>query len=138
MKQSRVSQYPQVELRTSNKDWNKGWFYLKKHALGRLPDFTPDRVPLAYEPPKWAWGLTADAQKGLQPNLKCLAHILRHKLSGFGIIETYYRSQIALLMARPLRLLQMVSDVTEEQMRPTSSQWCSLRTWRSGLSLRSS
>nr|CAB3495565.1 unnamed protein product [Digitaria exilis] len=115
-KQSRVDKFPRSELRGSNKDWNKGWFYLKSHAKATLPPFDPASSPPAKEPAHWQYGPEASDRKKLAPHLDCLAKLRSCGLTGIGIAEAFHRRRVAPLMARPLRLFEMLPTTSEAEL----------------------
>lgn len=56
MEETRVLEYPCVKLSTSNKEWHRGWFYLKNRDDGRLPEFSLNHNIPTEDPPNGGRG----------------------------------------------------------------------------------
>jgi hypothetical protein len=76
LRRSRSSEYPHVTLHDSNKDWHRGWFYLKNQDVpGGLTEYVVDRqVPLK-DPDSWSWGTPTPNQRRLGDHLLCLSRL---------------------------------------------------------------
>jgi hypothetical protein len=69
LRQARAQQYIPAILVSSNKGWQRRWFYLRNDD-GRLPSFS-QRVVIAAGS-NWRWGATRERQENLQPLLEAL------------------------------------------------------------------
>jgi hypothetical protein len=65
----RTQQYIPAILVSSNKGWQRRWFYLRNDD-GRLPSFSQRVVTAAGV--NWRWGATREKQEKLQPLLDAL------------------------------------------------------------------
>ncbi|NAW18927.1 hypothetical protein FGF97_23790, partial [Salmonella sp. hn-f5] len=72
LRQSRASQYIPAILASSNKGWQRRWFYLRNDD-GRLPSFS-QRVVTATDS-NWHYGAPRERQKNLQPLLEALQEL---------------------------------------------------------------
>jgi hypothetical protein len=72
LRQARVLQYIPAILASSNKGWQRRWFYLRNDD-GRLPSFSQRVVTTAAE--NWRYGTPCDRQKNLHPLLKALEEL---------------------------------------------------------------
>jgi hypothetical protein len=119
LRRSQSQEYPHVTLRDSNKDWHRGWFYLKNHeGSGRLPEYVADRqVPLK-DPDSWSWGPPSSNQKRLVDHLQCLARLKdAHGLTGVSVMDAYFRLGVAPFMERRLRIFEMSADRSAEELQ---------------------
>jgi hypothetical protein len=119
LRRSRSSEYPHITLRDSNKEWHRGWFYLKNQdGPGSLPKYIVDRqVPLK-DPDSWSWGLPASNQRRLGDHLQCLSRLKEvYGLTGVGVMHAYFRLGIAPLMERCLRIFEMTADHSAEELQ---------------------
>ena len=69
LRQARAQQYIPAILVSSNKGWQRQWFYLRNDD-GRLPSFSQRVVTAAGI--NWRWGATRENQEKLQPILHAL------------------------------------------------------------------
>jgi hypothetical protein len=69
LKQARAPQYIPAILASSNKGWQRQWFYLRNDD-GGLPSFSQRVVTAAAD--AWRYRTPHDRQKNLQPLLKAL------------------------------------------------------------------
>ena len=72
LRQARAPQYIPAILASSNKGWQRRWFYLRNDD-GRLPSFSQRVVTAAAD--NWRYGTPRDRQKNLQPLLKALEEL---------------------------------------------------------------
>ena len=72
LRQSRALQYIPAILASSNKGWQRWWFYLQNDD-GRLPSFSQRVVTAAGS--NWRWGATREKQGKLQPLLEALQRL---------------------------------------------------------------
>jgi hypothetical protein len=119
LRRTRSLEYPHVTLRDSNKDWHRGWFYLKNHeGPGRLPEYAASRQVPHKDSDSWSWGPPSLNQKRLEDHLRCLARLKdAHGLTRVGVMDTYFRLGIAPLMERLLRIFEMFADRSAEELR---------------------
>jgi hypothetical protein len=69
LRQARAQQYIPAILVSSNKGWQRRWFYLQNDD-GRLPSFSQRAVTAADS--NWRYGATREKQEKLQPLLEAL------------------------------------------------------------------
>jgi hypothetical protein len=69
LRQGHTQQYIPVILVSSNKGWQRRWFYLRNND-GRLPSFSQRVVTAAGS--NWRWGSMREKQEKLQPLLEAL------------------------------------------------------------------
>ena len=69
LRQARAPQYIPAILASSNKGWQRRWFYLRNDDR-RLPSFAQRVVTVAAD--AWRYGTPHDRQKNLEPLLKAL------------------------------------------------------------------
>jgi hypothetical protein len=72
LRQARAQQYIPAILASSNKGWQRRWFYLRNDD-GRLPSFSQRVVTAAGG--NWRYGAPREKQKNLQPLLKALEEL---------------------------------------------------------------
>jgi hypothetical protein len=72
LRQGRAQQYIPAILVSSNKGWQRRWFYLRNDD-GRLPSFSQRVVTAAGS--NWRWGATREKQEKLQPLLEALQEL---------------------------------------------------------------
>jgi hypothetical protein len=72
LRQARAQQYIPTILVSSNKGWQRRWFYLQNDD-GRLPSFSQRVVSAAGS--NWRWEATREKQENLQPLLEALQRL---------------------------------------------------------------
>jgi hypothetical protein len=72
LRQVRAHQYIPAILVSSNKGWQRRWFYLRNDD-GRLPSFSQRVVTAAGS--NWRYGATREKQEKLQPLLEALQEL---------------------------------------------------------------
>jgi hypothetical protein len=81
LRQGRAPQYIPAILASSNKGWQRRWFYLRNDDR-RLPLFSQRVVTAAAD--NWRYGTPRDRQKNLQPLLKALEELQKGGLTAEG------------------------------------------------------
>jgi hypothetical protein len=117
LRQARAPQYIPAILASSNKGWQRRWFYLRNDD-GRLPSFSQRVVTVAadalrYETPH-------DRQKNLQPFLKAVEVLRKGGLTAAGVIATIHRRRVLPLAERRLPLWEMTPEADLEGSRMSS------------------
>ena len=72
LRRARAQQYIPAIIVSSNKGWQRRWFYLRNND-GRLPSFSQRVVTAAGS--NWHWGATREKQENLQPLLEALQRL---------------------------------------------------------------
>jgi hypothetical protein len=101
LRQSRASQYILAVLASSNKGWQRRWFYLRNDDE-RLPSFSQRVVTVAAD--AWCYGTPHDIQKTLEPLLKALEALRKGGLTATGVIAAIHRRRVLPLAERRLPL----------------------------------
>ena len=101
LRQSRASQYILAVLASSNKGWQRRWFYLRNDDE-RLPSFSQRVVTVAAD--AWRYGTPHDRQKNLEPLLKALEALRKGGLTAAGVIAAIHRRRVLPLTERRLPL----------------------------------
>jgi hypothetical protein len=117
LRQARASQYIPAILASSNKGWQRRWFYLRNDD-GRLPSFSQRVVTAAAD--TWRYGTPHDRQKNLQPLLKALEGLRKGGLTAAGVIAAIHRRRVLHLMERRLPLWEMTPKADLEGSRMSS------------------
>jgi hypothetical protein len=117
LRQSRASQYIPVVLASSNKGWQRRWFYLRNDD-GRLPSFSQRVVTVAAD--AWRYGTPHDRQKNLEPLLKALEALRKGGLTAAGVIAAIHRRRVLPLAERRLPLWEMTPEADLEGSRMSS------------------
>jgi hypothetical protein len=117
LRQARASQYIPAILASSNKGWQRRWFYLRNDD-GRLPSFTQRVVTVAAD--AWCYGTPHDRQKNLQSLLKALEVLRKGGLTAAGVIAAIHRRRVLPLAKRRLPLWEMTPEVDLEGSRMSS------------------
>jgi hypothetical protein len=117
LRQARASQYIPVVLASSNKGWQRRWFYLRNDD-GRLPSFSQRVVTVAAD--AWLYGTPHDRQKNLEPLLKALEVLRKGGLTAAGVIAAIHRRRVLPLAERRLPLWEMTPEADLEGSRMSS------------------
>jgi hypothetical protein len=118
LRQGRVQQYIPDILVSSNKGWQRRWFYLRNDD-GRLPSFSQRVVTVAGS--NWCWGATREKQENLQPLLEALQRLRDGGLTAAGVVAAIHRRRVLPLAERRLPLLEMKSRVDLEGSQMSSA-----------------
>jgi hypothetical protein len=81
LRQARALQYIPAILASSNKGWQRRWFYLRNDD-GKLPSFSQRVVTAAAD--NWRYGAPRERHKNLQPLLKALEELRERGLTAAG------------------------------------------------------
>jgi hypothetical protein len=117
LRQSRVPQYIPAILVSSNKGWQRRWFYLRNDD-GRLPSFSQRVVTAAAD--NWRYGTPHDRQKNLQPLLKALGELWKGGLTAAGMVAAIHCQRVLPLTERRLPLWEMTPEADLEGLRMPS------------------
>jgi hypothetical protein len=117
LRQSRASQYIPVVLASSNKGWQRRWFYLRNDDE-MLPPFSQRVVTVAAD--AWRYGTPHDRQKNLEPLLKALEALRKGGLTAAGVIAAIHRRRVLPLAERRLPLWEMTPEADLEGSRMSS------------------
>jgi hypothetical protein len=117
LRQSRASQYIPAVLASSNKGWQRRWFYLRNDDR-RLPSFSQREVTVAAD--AWRYGTPHDRQKNLEPLLKALEVLRKGGLTAAGVIAAIHRRRVLPLAERRLPLWEMTPEADLEGSRMSS------------------
>jgi dihydrodipicolinate synthase/N-acetylneuraminate lyase len=109
LRQARAPQYIPAILASSNKGWQRRWFYLRNDD-GRLPSFSQRVVTAANE--NWRYEAPRDRQKNLQPLLKALEELREKGLTAAGVVAAIHRRRVLPLTERRLPLWDMTPGST--------------------------
>jgi hypothetical protein len=108
LRQGRAQQYIPAILVSSNKGWQRRWFYLRNDDR-RLPSFSQRVVTTAGS--NWRWGATREKQEKLQPLLEALQRLRDGGLTTAGVVATTHRRRVLPLVERRLPLSEMKPGV---------------------------
>jgi hypothetical protein len=111
LRQARASQYIPAILASSNKGWQRRWFYLRNDD-GRLPSFSQRVVTVAAN--AWRYGTPHDRQKNLQPLLKALEVLRKGGLTAAGVIAAIHRRKVLPMAEWRLPLWEMTPEADLE------------------------
>jgi hypothetical protein len=117
LRQARALQYIPAVLASSNKGWQRRWFYLRNDD-GRLPSFSQRVVTVAAD--NWCYGTPHDRQKNLQPLLKALEELRKGGLTAAGVVAAIHHRRVLPLTGRRLPLWEMTPGVDLEGSRMSS------------------
>jgi hypothetical protein len=109
LRQGRAQHYIPTILVSSNKGWQRRWFYLLNDN-GRLPSFSQGVVTAAGS--NWRWGATREKQEKLQPLLEALQKVTRWGAHRRGVVAAIHRWRVLPLAERRLPLSEMKSGLT--------------------------
>jgi hypothetical protein len=110
-------QYIPAVLASSNKGWQRRWFYLRNNDR-RLPSFSQRVVTAAAD--NWRYGTPRDRQKNLQPLLKALEELRKGGLTAGGVVAAIHCRRVLPLTERRLPLWEMTPGVDLEGLRMSS------------------
>ena len=114
LRQSRASLYIPAILASSNKGWQRQWFYLRNDDE-MLPPFSQRVVTIAAD--AWRYGTPHDRQKNLEPLLKALEVLRKGGLTAAGVIAAIHRRRVLPLAERRLPLWEMTPEADLEGSR---------------------
>jgi hypothetical protein len=117
LRQAWAPQYIPAILASSNKGWQRRWFYLRNDD-GRLPSFSQRVVTAAAD--IWRYGTPRDRQKNLQPLLKALEELRKGGLTATGVVAAIHRRRVLPLTERRLPLWEMTPGANLEGLRMSS------------------
>jgi hypothetical protein len=104
LRPGRMQQYIPATLVSSNKGWQRRWFYLWNDD-GRLPSFSQRVVTAAGV--NWRWGATREKQEMLQPLLEALQRLRDGGLTAAGVVAAIHHRRLLPLAERRLLLSEM-------------------------------
>jgi hypothetical protein len=117
LRQARALQYIPAVLASSNKGWQRRWFYLRNDD-GRLPSFSQRVVTIAAD--NWHNGAPRERQKNLQPLLKALEELREGGLTAAGVVAAIHRRRVLPLTEWRLLLWEMTPGVDLEGLQMSS------------------
>jgi hypothetical protein len=117
LRQARAQQYILSILVSSNKGWQRRWFYLRNDD-GRLPLFSQRVVTAAGS--NWRYGAACEKQKNLQPLLEALQELQDGGLTAAGVVVAIHHRRVLPLTERRLLLLEMTRGVDLEGSQMSS------------------
>jgi hypothetical protein len=112
-----AQQYIPAILVSSNKGWQRRWFYLRNDD-GRLPSFSQRVVTAAGS--NWRYGGPHDRQKNLQPLLEALQELRDGGLTAAGVVAAIHRRRVLPLTEWRLLLSEMTPGVGLEGSQMSS------------------
>jgi hypothetical protein len=117
LRQVRSLQYIPAILASSNKGWQRRWFYLRNDD-GRPSSFSQRVVTAAAE--NWRYRTPRERQKNLQPLLKALEELQERELTAAGVVAAIHRRRVLPLTERWLLLWEMTPGVDLEGLQMSS------------------
>jgi hypothetical protein len=117
LRQSRASLYIPAILASSNKGWQRRWFYLRNDGE-LLPPFSQRVVTTAAD--AWRHGTPHERQKNLEPLLKALEALRKGGLTAAGVIAAIHHRRVLPLAERRLPLWEMTPEADLEGSRMSS------------------
>jgi hypothetical protein len=117
LRQARAQQYIPAILVSSNKGWQRRWFYLRNDD-GRLPSFFQRVVTVAGSNRRY--GAAHEKQKNLQPLLEALQELRDGGLTAEGVVAAIHRRRVLPLIERRLLLSEMMPGVDLEGSQMSS------------------
>src|SRR5688572_3442671 len=114
LRQSRASQYIPAILASSNKGWQRRWFYLRNDGE-LLPPFSQRVVTAATD--AWRHGTPHERQKNLEPLLQALKELREGGLTAAGVVAAIHRRRVLPLAERRLPLWEMTPEADWEGSR---------------------
>jgi hypothetical protein len=111
LRPGRMQQYIPATLVSSNKGWQRRWFYLQNDD-GRLSLFSQRVVTAAGT--NWRWGATHEKQEKLQPLLDALQKLRDDGLTAARVVAAIHRRRVLPLAERRLQLSKMKPGVDLE------------------------
>jgi hypothetical protein len=132
LRQARAQQYIPAILVSSNKGWQRRWFYLWNDD-GRLPSFSQRVVTAAGSNRRY--GATREKQEKLQPLLEALQELRDGGLTAAGVLAAIHRRRVLPLAERRLPLSEMMpgDDLEGLQMSSVSLSADDLRRRVAGM-----
>jgi hypothetical protein len=121
LRPGRMQQYIPATLVSSNKGWQRRWFYLRNDD-GRLPSFSQRVVTAAGV--NWRWGATREKQEMLQPLLHALQKLRDEGLTAAGVVAAIHRQRVLPLAERRLQLSEMKPRVAPLPMSDPAGTVC--------------
>jgi hypothetical protein len=118
LRQGRVQQYIPAILVSSNKGWQRRWFYLRNDDR-RLPSFSQRVVTAAGS--NWRRGATREKQEKLQPLLEALQRLRDGGLTAAVVVVATHRRRVLPLVERRLPLSEMKPGVDLEGSQMSSA-----------------
>jgi hypothetical protein len=118
LRQGRAQQYIPATLVSSNKGWQRRWFYLWNDD-GRLPSFSQRVVTAGGS--NWRWGATREKQEMLQPIMQALQKLRDGGLTAAGVVAAIHRRRVLPLAERRLPLSEMKPGVDLEGSQMSSA-----------------
>ena len=118
LRQSRASQYIPAILASSNKGWQRRWFYLRNDGE-LLPPFSQRVVTAATD--AWRHGTPHERQKNLEPLLQALKELREGGLTAAGVVAAIHRRRVLPLAERRLQLSEMKPGVDLEGSQMSSA-----------------
>jgi hypothetical protein len=118
LRQGHAQQYIPAILVSSNKGWQRRWFYLRNDD-GRLPSFSQRVVTVIGI--NWRWGATREKQENLQPLLEALQRLRDEGLTAAGVVAAIHRRRVLPLAERRLPLSEMKLGVDLEGSQMSSA-----------------
>jgi hypothetical protein len=133
LRQSRASLYIPAILASSNKGWQRRWFYLRNDGE-LLPPFSQRVVTAATD--AWRHGTPHERQKNLEPLLQALEVLRKGGLTAAGVIVAIHHRRVLPLAERRLSLWEMTSEADWEgsRMSPDPLPFDALQ-WRVSVAL---
>jgi hypothetical protein len=117
LRQSRASLYIPAILASSNKGWQRRWFYVRNDGE-LLPPFSQRVVTAAAD--AWRHGTPHERQKNLEPLLKALEVLRKGGLTAVGVIAAIHRRRVLPLAERWLSLWKMTPEAELEGSQMSS------------------
>jgi hypothetical protein len=117
LRKAHAQQYIPAILVSSNKGWQRRWFYLRNDD-GRLPLFSQRVVTASGS--NWRYGTPRDRQKNLQPLLEALQELRDGGLTAAGVVAAIHRRRVLPLTEQRLLLAEMTLGVDLEGSQMSS------------------
>jgi hypothetical protein len=117
LRQVRAQQYIPAILVSSNKGWQRWWFYLRNDD-GRLPSFSQRVVTAAGS--NWRYGATREKQEKLQALLEAWQELRDGGLTAAGVVAAIHHRRVLPLAERRLPLSEMMPGVDLEGSQMSS------------------
>jgi hypothetical protein len=117
LRQSRALLYIPAILASSNKGWQRRWFYLRNDGK-LLLSFSQRVVTVAAD--AWRHGTPHERQKNLEPLHKALEALRKGGLTAAGVIAAIHRRRVLPLAERRLPLWEMTPEADLEGSRMSS------------------
>jgi hypothetical protein len=115
LRQSRALLYIPAILASSNKGWQRRWFYLQNDGE-LLPPFSQRVVTAASD--AWRHGTPHERQKNLEPLLQALEALREGGLTAAGVIVAIHRQRVLPLAERRLSLWEMTPEASRMSPDP--------------------